>query len=264
MNNTPRTARKSPARRNGALPVVPGAAPRDTPELRHDELHVWTVNIDVRDAGSRNVDLLSTGERQRAARYRVDFDRSSFIQRRVALRAILAGYLGMPMRDVAFAANEFGKPSVLAPPGSAGLAFNTSHSGTVALIAVARRGRIGVDVERLRPAIEDDAIAGRFFTADEAAALAALHSRDRVAGFFNAWTRKEAVVKALGGGLSISLDSFEISLRPGEPAAILRWDIPGAPPDPLRIHHLEPETGYVGALAADHAFCICRCWKWPG
>ena len=72
---------------------------------------------------------------------------------------------------------------------------------------------------------------------------------DRVRGFFNAWTRKEAIVKALGRGLSIPLDSFEVALRPDEPPAVLDWNVPGAAAGRWQLHHLEPRRGYVGALA---------------
>jgi 4'-phosphopantetheinyl transferase len=249
--------------RGSGVPLVPGTQPEAAPALGRDEMHVWMVGVDPQDSDDiRSAKLLSAVEMQRARRYRSDLDRACFIQRRAALRVILAGYLDVAPQDVVFAANEFGKPSVIAPRASVSLSFNTSHSGTVALIAVAPSGHIGIDVERLRPAIEDETIAARFFATNEAASLAALDPRDRVEGFFNAWTRKEAVVKALGGGLSIPLDSFEVSLRPSEPPAILRWDIPGVAPGRWRIHHVEPAMGYVGALAVDSAASVCRCWRW--
>jgi 4'-phosphopantetheinyl transferase len=234
------------------------------PTLGRDEIHIWIVPVTARDPADVNgIETLAPIERARASRFRSEADRACFLQRRAALRMILAGYLGLAPQDVAFAVNEFGKPSVIAPEGSAGLSFNTSHSGTVAAIAITRLGRIGIDVERLRHLSEAESIAARFFTANEAAALAALSPEDRVEGFFNAWTRKEAVVKALGGGLSIRLDSFEVSLRPREPPAILRWDIPDADPQRWTLHPLEPAAGYIGALAVDREGSVCQCWKWP-
>jgi 4'-phosphopantetheinyl transferase len=235
------------------------------PSLAHGEIHVWTVAIDERmDATAESMETLAPTERIRASRFRHEVDAARFVHRRRALRDILGGYLGTAPQDVAFAANEFGKPSVLPSAACADLSFNASHSAAIALVGVSRSVRIGIDVELLRPDVECLAIATRFFGAGEIAALAALGADDRVAGFFNAWTRKEAVVKAIGGGLSIPLDSFEVSLRPREPASILRWDIPGGEAHRWRLHHLEPATGYLGALAVDDATRGCRFFDWAG
>jgi 4'-phosphopantetheinyl transferase len=85
------------------------------------------------------------------------------------------------------------------------------------------RGReVGIDVEAVRAILDADDIAARFFSRRENDAYRALDPRDRPLGFFNCWTRKEALVKALGGGLSHSPDRFDVSLAPGEPARILR------------------------------------------
>jgi 4'-phosphopantetheinyl transferase len=220
------------------------------------------VQVDAQNRESVENALLSPDEVQRARRYRSDLDRAAFIQRRAALRSILAGYVGLAPGNIAFSVNEFGKPSVIAPRASADLFFNASRSESVALIAVTRSGRIGIDIERLNSALEYDAVAARFFTANETRSLSALHSRDRTTGFFNAWTRKEAVVKAVGRGLSIPLDSFDVSLRPGEPPAILRLNVPGAASEQWHMHHLEPAAGYVAAVAVEGAGGNCRCWRW--
>lgn len=234
------------------------------PILRRDEIHVWIVPVIARGPADVNgIEALAPTERVRASLFRSEVDGACFMERRAALRTILARYLEIAPRDVEFTVDEFGKPSVIVPDGSAELSFNASHSGTVAAIAITRLGRIGIDIERLRPLPEAESIAARFFTANEAVALAALSSEDRVNGFFNAWTRKEAVVKALGAGLSIRLDSFEVSLRPREPPAILRSDIPDADPKRWTLHQLEPAAGYVGALAVDREVSVCQCSRWP-
>jgi 4'-phosphopantetheinyl transferase len=233
--------------------------------LAPGEIHVWTVAIDEQiEPNVQSMETLAPAERIRASRFRSETDAARFIQRRRALREIVGGYLGTAPRDVVFAANAFGKPSVLPSTRCTDLSFNASHSGAIALVGVSRSVRIGIDVELLRPDIECLAVATRFFGAGEVASLAALGADDRVAAFFNAWTRKEAVVKAVGGGLSIPLDSFEVSLRPREPPSVLRWDIPGGGEKLWRIHHLEPASGYVGALAVDAATHDCRFFDWTG
>ena len=233
--------------------------------LGQDEIHVWIVEITAGDAGGGTpTGILAPDEHYRASRFKSEIDRTCYIQRRTALRMVLSGYLGVAADRIRFAVNEFGKPSVVPPQAAADLSFNASHSGRVAVIAVARSGRIGVDVERLRPLVEAESIAARYFAASEAAALAALPPHERVQGFFNVWTRKEAVVKALGGGLSIPLDAFDVSLRPGEAPAILRWNIPGAAQANWRIHDLDLSGQYVGALATDSVARICRYARWAG
>jgi 4'-phosphopantetheinyl transferase len=234
------------------------------PTLGQDEVHVWIVPVTVGDAEAvEGFETLALAERARASRLRSEVARRCFVQRRASLRAILAGYLGVAPRQVGFAVNEYGKPSLILPRTSGQLSFNAAQSGTVAVIAVARSGRIGIDVERLRPLAGAESIATRFFAAGEAATILGLHPRDRIGEFFRMWTRKEAVVKALGGGLSIPLDAFEISLQPRELPEILRWDIPGAGPVPLRIYDLEIAEGYVGALAVDREPRVCQGFGTP-
>lgn len=225
-------------------------------------MHVWLVAL-AAETRAEAVEMLAPSERDRAARFATDTARNNFIQRRCALREILAGYLGIEPRDLAFSTNAFGKPSLIAPSAGATLSFNASHSGTIAAIAVATSGRIGIDVEQLRPLVDAEQIAARFFAAGESATLAALRPRDRVEGFFNAWTRKEAVVKALGAGLSIPLDAFEVSLRPSEPPAILRWDIAGEDASGWRLRHFDAVADHVVALAVDFDATACHCRRWP-
>jgi 4'-phosphopantetheinyl transferase len=180
------------------------------------------------------------------------------VRRRAVLRVILGAYLGVAPSAVTYTVNEFGKPAVIASATCCGLSFNASHSEGVALIAIGRSVRVGVDIERLRPVAEAESIAGRFFARNEAAALLCLPPRDRVQGFYNAWTRKEALVKALGSGLSTPLDAFEVSVRPGEAAAIVRMDIVGEAAQGWRLHHMEPAVGFVGALAVDRDSTVCQ------
>jgi len=249
--------RPAPTVESARTVIFSGVGSDAVPRLGATELHVWVVEGAAPISGDlATVEILSPAERTRASKFRSDVDRTRFLQRRAALRVILAEYLGVTPREVEYSVNEFGKPAVIAPQALAGLSFNTSHSEAVSLIAVARSGRIGVDVEQLRPLVEAESIASHFFAANEAAAFTALEPRDRVEGFFNAWTRKESIVKAVGSGLSIPLDTFEVSLRPGEPPAILRWDIPDSTPQRWCLHHLEPVPGYVGALAVDRAVSI--------
>ncbi|MBZ5627213.1 MAG: 4'-phosphopantetheinyl transferase superfamily protein [Acidobacteriia bacterium] len=104
------------------------------------------------------------------------------------------------------------------------VSFNLSHTGGLALVAIAGSGRVGIDAETVRSEIEVEDLSRRFFAPAEAAEILALSPAARLAAFFTCWTRKEAFVKALGGGLSVPLDRFQVSLRSDQPARLLWVD----------------------------------------
>jgi len=106
-----------------------------------------------------------------------------------------------------------------------------------------------VDVEQLRPIDEALQIAEKFFSAPERAELAMVPHAQMPKAFLNCWTRKEAYVKALGDGLSVPLDSFQVSLLPGRPAEFI--DMSGASKNEKEwvLRDLQPSPGYVAALA---------------
>ena len=110
---------------------------------------------------------------------------------------------------------------------------------------------IGVDIERVRTIRDTDDIAAHFFSRRENETYRALDRRDQLVGFFNCWTRKEAFVKALGDGVHHPLDSFEVSLAPGEPARILRvGPAPGGACGWL-LRSFIPVPGFIGAVVAE-------------
>ena len=125
---------------------------------------------------------------------------------------LLAGYAGIPEMP-AIVRGEHGKP--MFPPPLDTLGFNWSHSGDVALLAVARGPagfQIGVDVEVVRPRSRAMELARRFFAPEETAELNELADADRLGGFLSLWTAKEAVLKAHGGGLSYGLHRVSFRL----------------------------------------------------
>jgi len=151
----------------------------------------------------------------------------------------------VPAKELAFDLNEFGKPELAGSE----IMFNLSHSHGLALFAVTRGRAIGIDIERIREEMTIGKIARRFFSPAEASALSALPAHQQAEAFFNCWTRKEAWIKARGQGLSIALNSFEVSLAPGEPARLR-----ATRPDPEEASRwslvaLACEPGYAAALA---------------
>lgn len=196
---------------------------------------------------------LSLEEIARAGRFHFVNDKNRFVVARGLLRALLGGYLQQAPASVEFSYGQHGKPALSGGNGSSGLCLNVSHSSGLAVYAIAKGRNLGIDVERIRPDSAGDDIAQRYFSAREVSDLRTLPPEARVEGFFNCWTRKEAYLKATGMGLQIPLDSFAVSLLPGQTAQFLggvdpRWH--------LAAH--QPAEGYVAAVVYDGAPCSLK------
>jgi 4'-phosphopantetheinyl transferase len=233
----------------------------DEVELGREDVHVWSAALDV---GPEFVGacaaILIEDERERAARFRFEKDRTHFIVARATLRKILARYLATEPTAIAFAAGAYGKPA-LATAGQGWLQFNLSHSGGWALYALARRRAVGVDIEAVRPMADAERVAERFFSLCEREDLRRLPKADRTEGFFRCWTRKEAYIKAIGHGLSMPLDKFDVSLEPGDAARLIR--VVDQPDEAKRwaLRELRPGPGLIGALVVEQPCARVSCWK---
>lgn len=208
-------------------------------------------------------EILSPDERERADRFRFAKDRLHFTLSRAALRTILGLYLESSPKSVRFAHNSFGKPLLVGEAASGPLHFNASNSHELALYAFSAEQEVGVDVEYIRPEFASEEIAGRFFSRRETAALLGLAPELRARAFFDCWTRKEAYIKARGMGLSLPLDCFDVSLAPGEPAALLATR--GTEPEAAlwSLREIELENDYVAAIAVEGSGWRLRRWLWP-
>ena len=204
---------------------------------------------------------LAPDETERMRRFYFPIHRGRFGAGRGTLRAIIGAYLDVPAARLVFSYNEYGRPA-LAGEYAGALSFNLSHSGSAALLAVTQSREVGVDIEEYDPTKGDAAVAENYFSPAEVASFRAVPHPLQARAFLNCWTRKESYIKAQGMGLSLPLDSFDVALTPGEPAALLRTAEPG---DRLkwRLCDLGLGDAYVGALTAagrDWTFAIRR---WP-
>lgn len=231
--------------------------------LAPDEVHVWQIwleqPVNVRQSLAVG---LSAKEIERAGRFYFERHRSHFIVAHGFMRMILGRYLEVAPAQVQFTFGAHGKPA-LADHGR-DLRFNLSHTGELALLAVSHGREVGVDIEQVRSLDDAATIAARFFSAAENRAWLAVPDEQKAVAFFNAWTRKEAFIKALGDGLSYPLDRFDVSLTPGEPARLLR--VAGEPEATARwrIEALEPAPGYAAAVAvAGHDWRLVHLKKTP-
>ena len=243
------TARLNPWRR---------AEMGDILDLGAGAVHVWRIELDVPALiRARLWTVLTEDERRRALRFHFAADTERFVVAHAALRLILARYLGgADPAALCFSTGAFGKPALAGAP-----QFNLSHSDALALCAVART-RVGVDVERIRPDFATDDIASSHFSRHENAALRAVPPAQRSAAFFACWARKEAYIKARGEGLSLALDTFDVSLSPGETAAIV-----GTRPDPAEarrwsLSSLDVGRSYAAAVVLEGELACLGCWQW--
>ncbi len=220
-----------------------------TVALLDEEVHVWKASIS-RDESTRphSLALLSSDERDRAARFAFDSDRNRFVVSRAILRMLLARYLGMLPREIVLVYDSYGKPSLSTHQNPGGVSFNLAHSGDCAVYAFARRVQVGIDIERQRSEVPVTELAERFFSPRERNALRALPDEERREAFFRCWTRKEAYLKALGQGLSVPLDKFTVSVNPVESPLLLESLPPDTPTD-WTILDLPVEKGVMAALA---------------
>lgn len=192
-------------------------------QLSASDISIWRAKLDCDASVVTQLETtLSQDEKERAARFHFDRDRSHFIVARGVLRNLLGRYLAQNPGDIRFRYGPHGKPSLIARKGDPAIQFNLSHSQGIAIYAFGYERELGVDVESIRREVAGEDIAQRFFSTHEMQELLAIPAEQRAEGFLLCWTRKEAYIKARGEGLQIPLNSFDVSLTPGEPARFLR------------------------------------------
>jgi 4'-phosphopantetheinyl transferase len=233
------------------------------PALGDDEVHVWRASLAATpDELAAHHRILGADERERAARFRFEVHRNRFVAGRGIQRRLLAGYLGADPAAIAYTHAAHGKPALGHPFADRGLRFNVSNSGDGLLVAVSRGRELGVDLEGLLPVEDRDAVARRFFSVPENAVYDTVPEDARTDAFFTCWTRKEAYIKAVGEGLSMPLDCFDVTLRPGEPARLLCTR--GRPDEAGRwtLRELDPGPGWLAAIAVEGAGWSLRLFDW--
>ena len=231
------------------------------------EIDVWSVPLDPpQDQAAALAGLLADDERARAERFRFARHRRRYGVGRGALRTLLGRYLGVEPRQVVFRYGRNEKPYLagaaarLAP----GLEFNLSNSDELAIVAFTTGTEVGADVERLRPMPDALAIAERFFSAAERRVLAATPEGDLERTFFRCWTRKEAYLKAVGTGITVPLDRFDVTLAAEDPPRIVAMEGDATQGADWSLTHLEPAPGYLGALAVRAAPRRLSGYRWSG
>jgi 4'-phosphopantetheinyl transferase len=223
-----------------SLPEMPRSLKKGTIFLLWENIRELSVPVEAL------APTLSEAEQERVARFRFEDDR---LRSRVAwglTRSALGRVLGTTPGAVEFTENDFGKPLLASGP-----SFSMAHSGNWVLIGVAADGRLGVDVEAPREITDMDDLAETVFSAEELAEFRSVPAAEKTRAFFRGWTRKEAFVKAIGGGLSIPLREFSVSLGPNVHQALRSIDLPSEREGTWRVLPLPDRPDAMSALAWD-------------
>ncbi len=206
-------------------------------------LFIWSLECCPETAG-RLDSLLSADERVRRDSFHNPQNGARFASGRAELRRILAAELGREPNALQFRYNTHGKPTL---DGAEGLHFSLSHSSDCAVLALSWIHAVGVDIEVPRQFDED--VAGVVLTDAERAALARLPATERQIGFYRYWTYKEAIVKAIGCGLSMPPNRLCIGSDGGGAARLAEIDPAFGPAHAWRLTPLDQVPGCIGAMA---------------
>jgi len=221
------------------------------------ELHLWRARCDESfEPLQQYQELLSPDEKERAARFAIDGARRDFIVSRGMLRELLAAYLNARPADIVLHYGIHGKPHVWAGDAKSAVRFNVSHSKGFAVFAFSLQTEVGVDIEQIRAEFRGREIAERFFSEQEVAALGKLPPERSSVAFFTCWTRKEAYVKARGGGLQIPLRSFSVGLEENEEQQLVdeqgkEWS----------VYPFESGAGFAAAAAVEGRDWRLKHWE---
>lgn len=214
---------------------------------------VTVMHVDLMDDEANEQEAwtwLDGEERRRASRFQHNGAKRRYVLCRASLRSLLCDELSCGNHQLAFGASEHGKPFATVDGMQAPIAFNVSHSGQHGLIAMAPRGRVGVDVEERAAQRNLDLLIDAVLGPRERADVMEACGRRRLEVFLDLWTLKEALGKAHGLGLSFDVSSFEIppDIRNGARSGVLR--LPGMPEVAWRLANIGTDR-FAAAVAQE-------------
>lgn len=221
-------------------------------QLNAHEIHVWSVKLAVpAEQLDEKLSLLSTDEVTQANRFRQPLHRERYIASRAALREILSLYLDVHAQEIGFAYTEHRKPYIATP--HARIQFNLAHSENQGVYALTLNHAIGVDIEKIRNTFTEGVLK-RFFTKQEQRALQPLSDDEKNLAFYRVWSRKEAIIKAIGKGFAIPLSTFSVAVKDVSETLVLEdetWTLV-----PLTIH-----PDFQSALATNQIIQSLSYWR---
>ena len=222
-------------------------------QLKTNEIHIWSTDLTITPEQEREqLQLLSSDESERAHRFHFAIHRQRFIAARSRLRQILSFYLEMAPQAFSFSYTEHHKPHLLLPLHSR-LHFNVAHSDNMAVYAFTFDYAVGIDIEKTRTDYKAT-MAKRFFSPREYQDLMNLPEQEQLIGFYRLWSRKEAIIKAIGKGLAMPLSTFSVSVENKAETIMIEneaWSLL-----PLTIH-----PDYQSALASNQVIQTLSYWQ---
>jgi 4'-phosphopantetheinyl transferase len=182
-----------------------------TQTLAADQAHVWFVRPETipRHEFERRYEFLLTPEElARGRRFRFEGRRFEYLVTRALVRTVLSQYVDVAPEDWRFGTQPLGRPQVVSPKLATTPQFSLSHADGMIVCLVANDGDVGVDVENVRRRVQFLQIAERYFSPDEATEINALPASAGRRRFFEYWTLKESITKALGSQITSGLTRF--------------------------------------------------------
>ncbi len=233
--------------------------------IHPNEVQVWRAFLDLNKAPKESLlGTLSADELSRASRFRFEKDERRFIGARGILRQILGAYLQKPPQTLQFQYSSNGKPILASTSGDDSLQFNLSHSDDVVLYAFTRNRNIGIDLERIQADVEIEQIANKFFAEAELKAIEKVPESKRNELFFQYWTRKEALIKATGEGLSFPIETLDVSRVDGRVLSPILLPSDNGERSRWYVQDLLPGPGYTAAIVVEGGGCGFSCWEYCG
>jgi 4'-phosphopantetheinyl transferase len=211
-------------------------------------VEIWTADFSgFAGTVEHLLERLSADERARLAPAREGALRSRSVLRRTMLRSVLGDACS---GSVQFTYGRHGKPA-LAAPGSP--SFSISHAGPLSILAVHAGGLVGVDVAEEQPIPGLEALVARVFSPEEQSRFAGLPPALRLRSFYRAWTLKEALLKAVGTGLTLEPNLFEVEIDPLSVPRLVASRTPLIEPARWELHVLDAPEPYHAVIAVERS-----------
>ena len=217
----------------------------DEDTLERDHIDVWRISLAPVKTKRNLASILSKDEISRAKRLVNKTKGNRFLMSRLALREILSRYIGVEPQKITFRYSEQGKPSLDPSINERSIEFNLSHSENMMLLAISRAKQVGIDIEAIRPMHISDGLLRNYFSSLDAESLSGISQQNKLATFYELWTRKEAHAKACGLGIG-KTSPIDCSHTAG-----MLW----SEHDDFLICTFEPHEDFIASLAVK-AFAV--------
>jgi 4'-phosphopantetheinyl transferase len=221
-----------------------------------NEVHIWAVDLDhLKLPCNEAVQMLPEFEKKKSERFRFELLKTRYIKGHYLLRALLGMYLGIDFFNQEFHINKYGKPSLKNTQAEDSIYFNMSNSENTCICVFRQHGDIGVDVEKIYDMTNMDSIVERFFSPSENIKFCSLPEQSRKISFFKYWTRKEALLKGIGVGLSFPLHKIDVLYDQEETKGVFIKTKERDEQTEWTLRDINIFNGFASALALEGKHC---------